>query len=221
MTAREEDILTSEALLKQGLALERLLSSIILDRKIDPESLLSGDRNAILIAARESGYGSLYETKITCPSCDNTASHPFNLQEKVMNPGCLNDALLKEKRVSVDEGVLYTLLPKSGANVGFMLLNGKDENDLASQAKQRKSKGQHSVITDQLAKIVVSINGDQDEFKIKQFVLSMPISDSKYLRKLHREMTPNVDLTQMYGCGHCGHTLDMEVPFNTEFFWPE
>jgi hypothetical protein len=221
MTAREEDILTSEALLKQGLALERLLSSIILDKNIDPESLLSGDRNAILISARQSGYGSLYETKITCPSCSNTANHPFNLEEKSMSLGCLDQDALREKNVSLEDGVLHALLPKSGVSVGFRLLTGKDENDLASQAKQRKSKGQHSVITDQLIKIITSINGDQDKFKIRQFVLSMPIADSKHIRKLHREMTPNVDLTQMYGCGHCGHTLDMEVPFNTEFFWPE
>jgi hypothetical protein len=113
------------------------------------------------------------------------------------------------------------MLPKSGVNVGFRLLTGKDENELSNQGKQRKAKGQHGAITDQLYKIIVSLNGDEDRYKIQQFVLSMPIADSKRLRKLHRDMTPNVDLTQLYGCTHCGHTMNMEVPFNTEFFWPE
>jgi hypothetical protein len=52
MTAKEEDLLTSRALLKKGIALDRLLSSVIVNKSIDPNSLLVGDRNAILIATR-------------------------------------------------------------------------------------------------------------------------------------------------------------------------
>ena len=70
MTAKEEDILTSRALLKKGVALDRLLDSIIIDKRIKGENLFVGDRNAILLAARISGYGSDYSTKITCPSCE-------------------------------------------------------------------------------------------------------------------------------------------------------
>ena len=221
MTAKEEDILTSEALLKQGLALERLMSNIVLDKRIDPESLLSGDRNAILIAARESGYGALYETKITCPSCSHVADFTFSLEEKRIDLGCLDESLLKEKSVRMQDGVLYTMLPKSGVDIGFRLLTGKDENELSNQSKQKKAKGQHNAVTDQLYKIIVSVNGNEDRFTVQQFIMSMPVSDSKLLRKLHRQMTPNVDLTQLYGCSKCGHTTDMEVPFNTEFFWPE
>ena len=57
MTAREEDLLTSRALLKKGVALERLLDSVIINKNIRAADLLVGDRNAILIAARISGYG--------------------------------------------------------------------------------------------------------------------------------------------------------------------
>ena len=53
MTAKEEDILTSEALLKNGLALNRLLQSVIVNKSIDPESLLIGDKNAVLMAVRQ------------------------------------------------------------------------------------------------------------------------------------------------------------------------
>ena len=42
MTAKEEDILTSSALLKQGLALERLISSILVDKSIIPVCCRSG-----------------------------------------------------------------------------------------------------------------------------------------------------------------------------------
>ena len=58
MTAKEEDILTDKVLLKKGLALDRLMSNIILDKSINPDTLLTGDRTAIMIAARRSAYGS-------------------------------------------------------------------------------------------------------------------------------------------------------------------
>ena len=59
MTAREEDILSSRALLKKGIAIERFIQSVIVDHKIKAKDLLVGDRNAILIAARTSGYASI------------------------------------------------------------------------------------------------------------------------------------------------------------------
>ena len=60
MTAKEEDILSSQALLKNGLAIDRFLESILV-QDIDPKSLFVGDRGAILIAARISGYGTEYK----------------------------------------------------------------------------------------------------------------------------------------------------------------
>ena len=61
MTAKEEDILTSATLLKKGIAIDRFMQNIICDKNIKIDDLLIGDKNAILIAARASGYGATYE----------------------------------------------------------------------------------------------------------------------------------------------------------------
>tara|TARA_Y100000310_G_scaffold341822_1_gene442299 strand:+ start:867 stop:1733 length:867 start_codon:yes stop_codon:yes gene_type:complete len=221
MTAKEEDILTSSTLLRRGLALERLLSNILLDSAIDPLSLLSGDRNAILVAARQSGYGALYETKVSCPSCGQNAKHGFDLEEKTMRLGCLDEDLMNENNARLEDTVLYVTLPKTGANLGLKLLTGKDETHLSDTTKKRKAQGQETVVTDQLSTIIVSLNGERDSINIRRFVDSMPISDSKYLRKLYKKLTPNIDLAQSYGCINCGYLGEMEVPFNTDFFWPD
>ena len=81
MTAKDEDILTSQTLLKKGVAIEKFLSNVIVDKRIQPNRLLIGDRNAILIAARVTGYGETYETSVTCPSCNTKATFPFNLKQ--------------------------------------------------------------------------------------------------------------------------------------------
>ena len=57
MTAREEDILTSVNLIKQGKALDTLLQTLIVDKKIDYNDLLVGDKNALLVGARILSYG--------------------------------------------------------------------------------------------------------------------------------------------------------------------
>ena len=40
MTAKEEDMLTSRSLLKKGVALERVIASLITDKKINPDILM-------------------------------------------------------------------------------------------------------------------------------------------------------------------------------------
>ena len=79
MTAKHEDILTSKSLLKNGKAIEKLIASLICDTGIKSTSLLSCDRNAIIIAARSSGYGTDYNTKVTCPNCGTVAKRTFDL----------------------------------------------------------------------------------------------------------------------------------------------
>ena len=52
MTAKEEDILTSQNLIQQGTVIEKLLQSLIVDKSIKLDDMLIGDKNAIMVAAR-------------------------------------------------------------------------------------------------------------------------------------------------------------------------
>ena len=61
MTARDEDILTSANLIQQGKALDKLLQSLIVDKKIDYNDILVGDKNAVLVGARVLAYGKNYD----------------------------------------------------------------------------------------------------------------------------------------------------------------
>ena len=59
MTAREEDILTNPNLIENGTVIDKLLESLIVT-PINYNELLTGDKDAILIAARVLGYGNEY-----------------------------------------------------------------------------------------------------------------------------------------------------------------
>ena len=219
MTAKEEDILTSRALLKKGVALDRMIASLILDKNINPHSLLVGDRNAILVAARVSGYGNEYETTVTCPACAEQVKYSFDLNEAEVYQGT---SLQPSEATANDNGTFTTVLPRTNVEVCFRLLNGADEKNLMSLVEAaRKRKREENRVTSQLRQIIVSVNGDTNPNNISYVVDNMPSADARHLRLVYRIATPNVDLTQVFECTNCDHTQEMEVPLTADFFWPD
>ena len=87
MTAKDEDILTSQTLLRKGIAIERLLQNVIVDKNIKTDDLYVGDKNAIIMATRITGYGSEYDVRVTCPACGDNEKHSFNLDDVSINYG--------------------------------------------------------------------------------------------------------------------------------------
>jgi hypothetical protein len=223
MTAKEEDILTSRTLLKKGIALDRLLTNIIVDKSIDPQALLVGDRNAIIISTRVSGYGSEYSTKVSCPSCGTAQPYVFDLNEAEIYTA---DDLDLEDVVDNGDGTFSTLLPKTQLNVRFRLLTGIDERRMLklvdrTQRKKRGTSEADHLITTQLKNIIVEVNDHTDREAITYVVENIPSIDARHLRLLYKRATPNVDLTQVFECNSCDHEQDMEVPLNADFFWPD
>ena len=81
MTAREEDILTSQNLIKKGVVIDVLLNSLILTKEVVAEDFIVGDKNAVMVAARILAYGPDYEVEITNPRTDEKFKHTFNLTD--------------------------------------------------------------------------------------------------------------------------------------------
>ena len=216
MTAKEEDMLTSRTLLKKGVALDRVISSLIVNKAIDPDSILVGDRNAIIIATRVSGYGNTYETTVTCPNCETKQEYSFNLNHaNIYNGEEARDLGVKTN----EDGTFNVSLPRTGVDVQFRLLNGRDEKSFLSGMKSdRKTKAEKN-ITRQLAAIVVSLNGDNSMQAKQYFIDNVPSIDSRHLRLAYRLSAPNVDLTQHFQCSECSHEQEMEVPLSADFFW--
>jgi len=220
MTAKEEDILTDRALLKNGTAIDRALQNLIVDKNIKVDELLIGDKNAVVVAARITGYGSEYETKVTCPACGESDDFMFDLEDLETKNTTEN---MKDLGITLTERKTFMLtLPLSKVEVECRLLTGADETKMYKQAqrKQKKKMGS-SMLTDQLKEIIISVNGDTDIVSRTTFVRQMPAKDSRYLRTTLAEVTPDVNMAQQYECTNCGHTADMEVPLTTDFFWPK
>lgn len=217
MTAKEEDILTDKVLLKKGVAIDRMMSNIIVNKAIKPHTLLSGDRTAIMIAARKSAYGSNYETKVTCPSCYSRGKHSFDL-DKTKNRFNLGGNIVRIN----EEMLLEFVAPRSKAKLELRLMTGADERKIIDmQNRNKKLNLPESNLISQLRAIIVSVNGNRDPHYINSFIEAMPAFDSKHIRNIYKHNTPTAELKEEYVCGECGASTEIDVPFTTDFFWPK
>jgi hypothetical protein len=214
MTAKEEDILVNKSLLKKGVALDRMLQAIIVNKRIKLDDLLVSDKNALIIAARTSAYGADYKAQFNCPNCNLVNEYTFDLEDKKIK--YLYEHEREDVRVAENGNFLVTL-PKTKVEVEFRLLRGADEKRLVE--KNKKNKGVVP-LTDQFKSFIVAANGVTDSNLISQFINVMPAYDSKFLRLTYAQVVPAVDLKQYFECSECDHSQDMEVPFTVEFFWP-
>jgi len=217
MTAREEDILTSRALIKKGTVISQLLKSCIVDKSVDVESMIAGDRNAVMIALRITGYGAEYPCEISCPECNETNRQDFNL------------AGLPIKNLSISpivEGanLFDFVLPMTKKRVVFKFLTGLDETEISQEADRRKKKlgvEIESLVTSRLISTIVEIDGIKDRNKISQFVRSMPAGDSRALRKYMDDNEPGIEMKSWMTCSSCGEESEVRLPMGASFFWPD
>ena len=218
MTAKEEDILTSRTLLKKGIAIERVLQSLVKDSRIDVGSMLVGDRNAILVAARASAYGEWYKTTINCPNCGEQNKKAFRLTEPKVYHG---DQLEEYEVEKTEKGTYNVTLPYSKLVVECRLLTGKDEMSLVRKMQDKKNKQKDGVVLSQMHLYIVSVNQYTEPQVIDYTINNMVAPDSRDLRGAVRAFTPQLKISDDFECTSCGHEQELEVPFGADFFWPD
>tara|TARA_R110002110_G_scaffold76975_3_gene202446 strand:- start:303 stop:1142 length:840 start_codon:yes stop_codon:yes gene_type:complete len=217
MTAKDEDILTSRALLKQGVAIDRLIQNLINNKDISAKDLYIGDRNAIIVYARASAYGSIYKTNVTCPGCSETSAHKFNLEDHHTYDG----TDWKDYEIeATDHGTFKTTLPLTKIVAEVRPLIGSDEAAMVREMKKDK-KGENGLVTSQLKKFCVSFNGYKDKVTINKVIEHLTALDSRYLRAVFAAISPDLSIKSEFLCPSCDHEEEMSVPFGADFFWPD
>ena len=209
MTAKEEDILTSQNLIQQGTVIDILLQSLIVDKTINVNDLLIGDKNAIMVAARILGYGKEYDFEYDGveQNIDLTKLEPFNIDFSKFTKG-KNEFSYK--------------LPNSKRTLTFKLLSGRDESNIESEIKslQKISKTQSSELTTRLKHIILSVDGNSDRSYVNSFVDNEFLSrDSLAFRNYLNDITPDIDMTADV-VDSSGREKTVVIPITLRFFWP-
>lgn len=187
-----------------------IIRNKLYESDIKPEELLEGDVQAILIFLRNTSFGPEYNITVTDPKTDKVFTTTVILDE------------INIKRTDVkpdDNGFFITTLPKSGTNVKLKPLS---YGELIEIDKMVESYPQGRVvprITWRLNKQIIEVNGNTDRNYISQFIETMPIMDSKYIRTFMNENEPRLDLTKQV-IAPSGEKVNVDINFGVEFFRP-
>jgi hypothetical protein len=207
MTAKEEDILSNQNYISKGIVLDKLVESLTLG-KFDVKDLVTGDKNAILVASRVLGYGKDYTFSY------DGKNHTVDLS--LLENKSFDTSLITPK------GTFKYTLPVSKTQVEFKLLTDKDEEKVKQEVEGLKkiNKESSTDVTTRLKHQIVSVDGNSDKTAIKDFVDNYLLAaDSRALRSYIKETAPDVDLTTKVVID--GVEEDISIPINLNFFWPD
>jgi hypothetical protein len=207
MTAREEDILTNQGYISKGVVLDELMKSLIVS-KINYNDLITGDKNAIMVAARILGYGKDY--KFT-----------YLGEEHSVDLTTLENKEIDEKAFTKGVNEFPFTLPHSKVDITYKLLTHGDEMQIEAELNGLKkiNKNVSPDVSTRLKYMITSFNGNRENKDIRYFVDDFLLArDSKALRDHIKNTQPDIDLT--FFPDSDGGTK-VNIPINISFFYPE
>ena len=210
MTAKEEDILTNQNYIKQGIVIDKLLKSLIVDKKINYDDLIVGDKNAILIAARILGYGKDYSFK-------------YSGEDVSVDLTELETMYLDKSTMIEDQNEFAYTLPHTNTAITYKILTNKDEKKVEAEVKGLKKINKQSSpeLSTRLKHMITSVNGDSENKNIRDFVDNYMLArDSRAFREHIRETQPDIVMKFNY-VGDNGVEEDAVVPMTAGFLWPD
>lgn len=145
LTANDENMIVSPNLYRDGLILDYLLKAKIKNKNIDPDDLLEGDREAIILWLRATGYGTQYPITVT----DNKTGVEFDT--------ILDLTQIKHKPFVLEgdeNGHFDFILPLTKHNIKFRFLTHGD----IKQIEEIETMELVNVKKDRLTSIAEEIN---------------------------------------------------------------
>jgi hypothetical protein len=209
MTAKEEDILTNQNYIRNGTVIDRLLKSLIITEGVDYNSLLVGDKNAIMFAARVLSYGKDY-------------SFIYNGENHTVDLSTLDLKFLDPKLVEEGKNEFSFDLPHTGNTLTFKLLTHNDEKSIDRELEGLKklNKGSSPEVTTRLKRIITSVNGTREQKDIRNFVDNFLLAkDARALRAEYQKINPDVNMKFNLSEEDGGEEVDLPIGLN--FFWPD
>ena len=145
LTANDENMIVSPNLYRDGLILDYLLKAKINNKNIDPDDLVEGDREAIILWLRATGYGTQYPITVTDNKTGVNFDTVVDLTQIKHKPFVLE---------SDENGYFDYKLPISKDDVKFRFLTHGDIRQIDEIEKEE----QIDVKKERLAKIADELN---------------------------------------------------------------
>jgi hypothetical protein len=213
MTSKDEDLLTTPSLLESGMVLDMLLKRKIKTAGVNPEDLLPGDRNAIILFLRSSSYGPEYTVQVTDPR----TGVPFKAVVDLLQ------LRYKETKEMPDQYGYFTIeLPMRKKIATIKLLTAGEETKLFKKSesiKEAYNEEYSQYNTLKLKAHIVAINEKSDRAYIDKFVDAMPALDAFTIRRKIIDVSPDVDMSYEF-IAKDGFKFTANLAVGIDFFFP-
>ena len=210
LTASDENYLINALSGEKDNVVMTLLKSKLYEHDLRPEELMDGDVEAILIFLRNTSFGPEYGMSLTDPKTGKRFDTTILLDE-------LN---IKKTEVTPDtNGYFVTRLPRTGVSVKLKPLTFADTVEIEKMVAQFPAGRTAPTVTWRLLKQIEEIDGETDKGKIAIIIDTLPIMDSKYIRKFLNDNQPSLDLRRT-AIAPSGELVSFEITFGVEFFRP-
>lgn len=207
MTAREEDILTNQNYIQNGVVIDKLLRSLIVT-PVNYDDILICDKNALLVAARILGYGAEYKFE-------------YNGNTEIVDLGKIDNKEVDMTPFEAGVNEFPFTLPTTNTTITFKLLTHGDEEAITKEVAGLKkiNKESSAELSTRLKYIIKSVNGKSEAGVVRDFVDNGLLArDSRVLREHLRTFQPDVNLTFYPENGPEG---GVDIPIGVSFFWPD
>ena len=214
MSAKEEDILTNQSFIKNGIVLDKLFKALIVT-PVEFGDLFLCDKNAIMIAARILGYGKEYTAKVTHPE----TGEPLEVNVDLTKLGEKEIDWTIHEQGNNEFGLD---LPASKRKVTLRLLTQRLQRKLDAELKALAKLKKQAGLTTLLKHVIISLDGDDDNQKIRKFIDNELLAiDSRAIRNYLVSITPEIDLTIEVPDEDSGDTFRVPLTIGLDFFWPD
>ena len=228
MTAREEDILTTQSHIKQGIVLDKLFQELIVSNgeglAINYNDLVVGDKNAIMVAARVLGYGKDYTVDVIDPTvADGSVKQESTFDISNLPDKEIHEVIHKNPHV----GEYPFILPKSQKLIKVQLITHGEEKKLERKVAgiKKRMKGQDAtnrMLSTRLKTLIVEVDGERNVPYINKFVDEMLLAqDARAIRTYVSDIMPDVDMSFNFVSDETGEEKELEIPIGITFFWPD
>ena len=206
MTAKEEDILSNQSYIQKGTVLDKLLRSVVVNKDINIDDLIVGDKNALLIATRILGYGKEYEVTL-------------NGMNYTLDISTLENKEIDDTEYEAGKNEFTFTTPSTGTILTYQLATGRVEKQIEREiAGLKKLKKENTAdLTTRLKYLITSVDGSSEKKDIRDFIDNKFLArDSRAFREHVSNTQPDVNLSYILDNGE-----EVSVPIGLNFFWPD
>lgn len=186
LTYHEENILSSEMMHEENLAMPIVLSKVIINNDFDVSEILTCDVQAISMFLRAYAYGDSMSVEVECPHCSKKDTHDFRI----------SDFKSRDLHDTIDEnGEIEVVTEKYGKVVKLKPKTYFEELEFHKHGEVKP--------IDSVCFNIAEYEGERNPAKIKRMLSSLKIVEYRDIKNSTADRLPGINTTSTYECPFC------------------